>query len=207
MRLKIYCEIILKVCQNEKILAAAAFTWVKQGDFAAAVKLFKKAQQIDNNIDLNPKTEELDKNPQALAAMAFVYQGKELVRDGKVKEAIEAYKKALKINPDLEISAEDWNMLCWNGAINKQAQDVMFACENAVKLASQNEVAFAYRSRGVARALTGDKQGAIKDFGVYVNSVDDKNREKSRVEGWIKELQNNKNPFTEEVLEKLRRRR
>ncbi|MEL6164759.1 MAG: hypothetical protein AAFR37_13695 [Cyanobacteria bacterium J06628_3] len=63
----------------------------------------------------------------------------------------------------------------------------------------------AYRSRGVARALTGDTSGAIKDFKVYVNSVDDNS--KSRVQGWIKDLQNNKNPFTEEVLEKLRRRR
>jgi tetratricopeptide (TPR) repeat protein len=195
----------LKVCQNKEILTAAAFTLVKQGNFEAAVEKFKKAQQFDAKVDLNPETEELDNNPEVVAAMALIIKGKELVRDGKVKEAVSAYNKALKINPKLKISADDWQTLCWNGSLYNQAKDVMFACEKAVALASKDEVANSRRYRGVARALTGDTSGAIKDFESYVKSVDDDNRWKSRCEGWIKDLRNDKNPFTEEKLEELRR--
>ncbi|MEO1375604.1 MAG: hypothetical protein AAFW70_15075 [Cyanobacteria bacterium J06635_10] len=129
------------------------------------MEIFKKAQQFDANVDLNPKTEELDKNPEIAAVMALIIKGKEIiVRDGKVKEAISlhsmrfaiaVYNKALEINPKLKISADDWHTLCWHGAINKHAQDVMDACEGAVNLEPEN--GSFKRSRGVARALTDDR--------------------------------------------------
>ncbi|MGB6297463.1 MAG: CHAT domain-containing protein [Rivularia sp. (in: cyanobacteria)] len=191
----------LKVCQNKEILTAAASTLVRLGEklaeygnFEEAVEKFQQAKKWNRQLKINPE---------AKAAIAFVYQGKELVRDGKVKEAVAAYNKALKINPELKISADDWGSLCWHGAINNQVKDVMFACEKAVALTSKDEVA-SRRIRGVARALTGDTSGAIKDFEAYVKSVND-NRWKSQVEGWIKDLRNDKNPFTEEKLEEWRR--
>ena len=167
------------------------------GNFKAAVEKFRKANQWNSQLDIKPEEK---------AAIAFVVEGKELVRGGEMKEAIAAYNKALEMNHKLEISAEDWGSLCLYGAINKHAKDVMFACEKAVDVASKNEVVlYARGSRGIARALTGDRSGAIKDFEAFVKLDDDDNRGKSEVEGWLKELRNGKNPFTPEVLEKWRK--
>ena len=176
------------------------------GNFEEAVEKFKQAQQFDRNIDLNPETGKVDNNHKAvagkLAAPSLITQGKELVRDGKVKEAIAAYNKALKINPELKISAQDWNTLCWHGAINNQAKDIMDACNKAVELAPENEVI--RNNRGLARALTGDYNGATEDLKVFVKQTNNSNKYKSRAQRWIKDLRNGKNPFTPEVLEELR---
>ena len=79
----------------------------------------------------------------------------------------------------LEIDVENWGELCWFGSLNNQAQDVMFACEKAVKLTpNYGEIR---RYRGLARALTGNYQGAIEDFQVLVYSMEDEEK-KARVE-------------------------
>ena len=77
----------------------------------------------------------------------------------------------------------------------------MFACEKAVKL-KPNNLKFR-NSRGLARALTENYQGAIEDFQVLVESLKDED-EKARLEGWIETLKKGKNPFTSEVLEELK---
>ena len=191
--------------KKAKDLVGEGIELAQKGEVKAAVEKFKTAQEFDKNIDLNPETEELDKNPQAvaekLAAPSLITQGKELVRDGKVKEAIAAYNKALKINPDLQISADDWDTLCWHGAINKHAQDVMDACEEAVNLEPEN--GSFKRSRGVARALTGDYKGAAEDFEFFVKRTKD-DKAKSRNQGYVNDLKKCKNPFTPKRLEELR---
>ena len=96
---------------------------------------------------------------------------------------------------------ENWGELCWFGSLNNQAKDVMFACEKAVKLKPNDETIRKYR--GLATALTGNYQGAIEDFQVLVESMEDE-EEKARVESWIKTLKKGENPFTSEVLEELR---
>ncbi len=183
----------------------------KKGDFKEAVEKFTKAQQFDANIDLNPETEKLDNDPKVVAgklvAEYFVTQGRELFRIGEFKEAIAAFNKALEFNPDLQISALDWNTLCWFGSVYNHAGDAMFACEKAVAKAPEEgiiapEEGMIIHSRGLARSLTGDYKGAIEDFEVFVKQTDDD--EKSEVQSWINDLQNGKNPFTPEVLEELR---
>jgi WD40 repeat protein len=203
----------LKICQNKEIMKAAASTLVEEGEelakddnLEAAVEKLKKALQFDRNIDLDPKTQEIDNNPKVVAkkltAPYFVTQGKEFVRKGEVKEAIAAYNKASKINHSLQISAEDWNALCWFGAINNHAKDVMFACEKAIALAPENGSAI--DSRGLAKALSGDYKGAIEDFEVFVKwTYNDERR--GQHQSWIDDLRNGKNPFTPGVLEKLRK--
>ena len=86
------------------------------------------------------------------------------------------------------------------GSLNNQAQDVIFACEKAVKLKS-NDGRFR-RYRGLATALTGNYQGAIEDFQVLVESIKDEEN-KAKVEGWIETLKKGENPFTSEVLKEL----
>lgn len=81
----------------------------------------------------------------------------------------------------------------------------MFACENYVNLASDNEEkALSRATRGVARALTGDFAGAIADFEAYVPFEDEPEEYRVQREQWIKELKEGKNPFTDEVLEELK---
>ena len=57
--------------------------------------------------------------------------------------------------------------------------------------------------RGLARALTGDIEGAIIDFQVYVEWTSNK-EEKTQRQEWIKALQAGENPFTDELLKELR---
>ncbi|AKG21185.1 AAA-like domain-containing protein [Calothrix sp. 336/3] len=118
-----------------------------------------------------------------------------------IKNAITAYQQAQKLDAKVEIDANSWNNLCKQGSLYELAKDVMFACENAVKLAPDN--GSIRDSRGLARALTGDYQGAIPDFEAFITQTDDK-KIKAQRQGWVKTLRQGKNPFTKEVLEKLR---
>ena len=79
---------------------------------------------------------------------------------------------------------------------------VLFACEQAVQLAPDNA---GYRdSRGLARALTGNTQGAIEDFQAFVNSPEFDEQFRNKRKQWIELLKKGKNPFTDEVLEDLK---
>ncbi len=100
----------------------------------------------------------------------------------------------------MEIDADSWADICWYGSLRKQAADVMFVCEKAVQLAPNDGSIRA--SRGLARALTGNTQGAIEDFEAFIAQTDDKER-KSQRQRWVKDLRAGKNPFTDEELKKL----
>jgi hypothetical protein len=72
------------------------------------------------------------------------------------------------IDPAL-VSAIDWNNVCWQGSAQGIAREVMPACEKAVNMGPTN---VSYRdSRGLARALTGDTEGAIADFQAFLDSA------------------------------------
>jgi regulator of sirC expression with transglutaminase-like and TPR domain len=78
----------------------------------------------------------------------------------------------------------------------------MEACEQAV--AFDPEDGGIRDSRGLARALTGAIEEAIEDFQAFVDWTDDEEKKVQR-QRWIDGLRAGKNPFTPEVLEKLRR--
>ena len=96
----------------------------------------------------------------------------------------------------------NWLKLCEFGSGNNQAQDVMFACEKAVKLNPNDS--YTQSIRGLARALTGDYQGAIDDLKVFVDDIKTK-KNKARFEGWIETLKKRENPFTNDVLKELKK--
>ncbi|WDD33287.1 hypothetical protein PQG02_02465 [Nostoc sp. UHCC 0926] len=54
----------------------------------------------------------------------------------------------------------------------------------------------------MARALTGNTQGAIEDFEAYIAQSDDKDSKAQR-QRWVKDLRAGKNPFTDAELKKL----
>ncbi len=114
-----------KVEEGEKL--------AKQGKVTEAIAAYKETQQLDPEIDLDPETEAIDKEPKTialeLAAPAKVEEGEKLAKFGKVEEAIAAYQQAQKLDPNLKISAQSWNTLCWFGSLHRSATEVMFACE------------------------------------------------------------------------------
>ncbi|MEM9507629.1 MAG: hypothetical protein AAGA16_08060, partial [Cyanobacteria bacterium P01_E01_bin.35] len=59
-------------------------------------------------------------------------------------------------------------------------------------------------SRGLAKALTGNTQGAVKDFQTYVNSPESNQESRNRRKQWIESLSTGQNPFTDDVLEELK---
>ena len=114
--------------------------------------------------------------------------------------AITLYQEAQKLAPSLKISATSWNDLCWYGSLHGNAAEVIFACEKGVALEPDNDN---YRdSRGLARVLTGNTQGAIEDFQAFVDSTDDDEQRLQR-QRWIDALRAGKNPFTEEEIKSL----
>jgi WD40 repeat protein len=101
--------------------------------------------------------------------------------------------------------ARSSNNVCWYGSLNGYAETVMPACDYATANAPGSPN---YRdSRGVARALTGDFEGAIADFQSFVEwtqlyggyDADGTLREK-----WITQLTAGQNPFDADTLAALR---
>jgi len=67
-----------------------------------------------------------------------VTKGETLLEEDKFKEALSHYQKAQQFDPNLQISADSWNNLCWDGSLNRFEVEVIFACDQAVKLAPQD---------------------------------------------------------------------
>jgi WD40 repeat protein len=172
----------------------------EQQDVNTAIKKFKQAKRLDPDYQLTS----LETEAKKLAAPGLVTQGETLLEEDKIKEALSYYQKAQQFDPNLQILAESWNSLCFYGSLNRFEVEVMFACDKAVKLAPQESKARYQANRGIAKALTGDKTGAIEDLEAYVNSSDISDEYQDKWQGWIQELEAGKNPFTDEVLQDLR---
>ena len=202
-----------KTCDNLPLHPSFLGEGVKlaqEGKIPEAIFIYKRAKKLEPGIDLNPNTENIEQNPRQVANQFFaptkLQQGETLAKEGKISEAVTAYKKAQKLDSELKIKAESWNLLCRFGSIFRQAKRVIFACEQALELAPDAKSKASYLdSRGLARALTGDKEGAIADFKAYVNSPDKSEEDKNQRKQWIKALEQRKNPFTDELLKELKK--
>jgi hypothetical protein len=94
------------------------------------------------------------------------------------------------------------NDLCWHGSVAGFASTVLNACELAVRYSNGST---GHRdSRGLARALTGNRRGAIEDFEAFVadrNHSEERRRERVQ---WIADLKAGRNPFDKATLERIR---
>ncbi|MEQ8974915.1 MAG: caspase family protein [Coleofasciculus sp. C1-SOL-03] len=185
-----------KVEEGEKL--------ARQGKIQEAIASYTQALNFDPDIDLNPDTEDKDNEPKAVAhkfaAPGKVEEGKELALEGKIKEAIASYTQAQKLAPNLEISEIALDTLCWRGTLHGHTADVMSFCDKGVEMYPQ--YGSIRESRGLARARTGNIEGAIEDFQSAIKLTDN-DEIKSRSQRWIDELRAGKNPFTPEELERL----
>jgi WD40 repeat protein len=95
------------------------------------------------------------------------------------------------------------NELCWQGSLNGFAAEVLPACDEAVTVARPELEAANRDSRGLARALTGDFNGAVEDFKAFVEWSKQHGLYETvgvQREGWIELINQGQNPFTPEVL-------
>ena len=147
---------------------------------------------------------ELAQQPKFVAAVALS-RGYRFVEKGDVNAALAAYQEAQTLDADMEISANFWNHLCWEGCLHHRAADVLFAGENAVQLEPDNGACL--DTRGLARGLTGDIAGAIEDFQrvLDISTFDESEAETQQRQDWLDALRRGENPFTPEELEKLRK--
>jgi hypothetical protein len=109
------------------------------------------------------------------------------------------------IEPGLDISASDWNKLCYYGNLLGYPNEVMDACDRAVEL--NPESAGIKESSGLARALKGDYPGEIKDISVYIEWLEKNSRSQYEIrmqKHWVAEWKSGQNPFNEATLMELR---
>jgi tetratricopeptide (TPR) repeat protein len=143
------------------------------------------------------------------AAQKLVQQGAEYASQDLIDQALTALYLAENLDPLLDpTQASDlvvaYNMVCWMGSLGGRAEAVLPFCQRAVDLEPGH--GGIRDSRGLARALTGDLEGAVEDFEFYVEWVQDRRPidmiEKRRT--WIEALEVGRNPFDKETLEALR---
>jgi WD40 repeat protein len=141
---------------------------------------------------------------------AVLAQAKDYSLTGRTEDARLAYTQAVQMAREVEDSGTN-NSICWFGSLDGFAELVLPAGERAVELAPDN---FHYRdTRGLARALTGDRRGAAEDFKSFVQRSREEDErlklnrwEKPREqrEAWIRQLRAGQNPFDEATLKAIR---
>lgn len=171
----------------------------------AAIIISAIAYYINLEIITAMATDPILETHQSLEALGMIERGNLFAQHGMIEEAISAYAEAEIIEPEINISASDWNNLCWYGSLWGYAEDVLSACNRAVELAPED--AGIVDSRGLARALTGDYAGAIEDFTVYGEWLEKSGEyeyDKELRTFWISELKSGRNPIDEATLMELR---
>jgi len=145
---------------------------------------------------------ELAREP-GFAAAVVLSKGIRFAEQAEIRDAIDAYSEAQTIDPTIEVSDDSWNILCKMGSLYGYAADVLFAGEKAISLSPDHK---GYQdSRGLARALTGDLDGALTDFQSVLDSNNSSSGlDKARRERWVAALQAGENPFTPKELDALR---
>jgi WD40 repeat protein len=162
--------------------------YVEQGDTAVAKLLFRKALKINPSLGVNVPAElELS---EAIAAL----------NQNNIKLAFQKYQKSIALNSQLNISVDNLDKFCRKAALNQFAKEILPVCDTAVKLAPED--GGIRESRALARALTGNFNGAVEDFQKYVEWSNDEEAIAKRKD-WIKSLKVGKNPLTPAELKRL----
>ena len=137
------------------------------------------------------------------AVSASVANGWRLAHQGKIPEALAEITRAAALDSTLGLWPTMWRMACWDGALAGQASAVLAVCDRAVDRTPADDAGYdsARRSRAIARALSGNLEGAAADLEATGASADDE----SSAGRWIAALRQGRNPFTPAVLETMRR--
>ncbi|SJM93055.1 hypothetical protein CRENPOLYSF2_3060001 [Crenothrix polyspora] len=190
-----------KTCDNLPIdsgLENKGKLLVREGKITEAITMIGLINNADPELKLDQKQTILK-----WEAPVRLEEAEQLLKSKKITEAISEFNQIDQMDNQL-ISAKSWNKLCWDAAVNGHAaQVVLNACEKAVRTATAVDNIWELQdSRGLARALTGNSQGAIEDFEVFILKTNDEKLKKQR-QAWVQALQAGQNPFTKEELATL----
>jgi tetratricopeptide (TPR) repeat protein len=173
----------------------------KAGNLSEALVLFKRISEIEPSATLDPiaEAERWERKGKLEKILA---SADKLREEKQYAEWIEMAGEAFELDPDA-IAHDTWNDVCWDGALDGQALAVMHACDRAVERADDDQIHYFRNSRGLARALTGNTQGAIEDFKFFIQHTDNA-EQKSQRQAWVGALKAGTNPFTPKLLQSLR---
>ena len=177
------------------------------GDVERAVARFREAIELDPSLKLNPIEHATQLYNDALGGNIYD-RVMAMAIEGDIDGAIAEVERTLMDHPSLDIPGTVWNRLCWSGSLVGRATDVLQACDRAI--ASIPESGNFRDSRGLARALTGDVQGAIEDFEFALEIWKTKNASEEHITSraaWVEALRQGKDPveiFDAATLEQLR---
>ncbi len=156
---------------------------------------FRQAQGLDAH-------RATDIVPEVAGGIAELLRGRD---SSVVDSALAVYREAVRWDNTFTPTAQTLNSLCWWGTLAGRWRDVASECETAVRLSPEN--GNIRDSRGLNRALNGDRAGAAADFQYFVTwSAQDTyyRRQRAKRIGWIPALRAGRNPFTAAVLAQLR---
>ncbi len=171
--------------------------------FAEAIDLYRQAISLDESLKFDP-----EKRAKYSAASSLDSQGDELTKQQKFAQALTTYQQAEIYNKG-QIATRQWANLCFQGSIYQQANLVISACKEAIdRITDDSDKFSAHQARGISKALTNDKPGAIADLEIAMklykstqSGTEEEQKPKiDRIQFWIVELRGDRNPFTDEVL-------
>ena len=138
-----------------------------------------------------------------LKATFMALRADTLARQGRLAEAIAKMDSALAIDSS-RVTNFNLNTVCWFGALQNFATQVLRYCERAVRLdPSRTSIV---DSRGVARALSGNVPGAIQDFRAFTADTGNAATSRTQRRAWAEALQAGTPPaqvFSEAVRTEL----
>ncbi len=120
---------------------------------------------------------------------------------GDASQAVESVRFAVHLANTSSSSALA-NNVCWWGTLYELAEGVYESCDMAVRRAPDRA---AYRdSRAVARAVTGNLEGAAEDLETFLADPDIDESTRAQRQAWLHELEQGRNPIDLETLIELR---
>lgn len=127
-----------------------------------------------------------------------------LRRSGQPEAQLAVYDAAVERFPDHSLAHSH---RCWYGTLFADPRTVMRSCDRAIEI-SEGSSGSAFARRAVARALTGDRPGAIADLEAALAIWDERDfrgRTYDTRAEWLAALRAGADPFDAETLERLRR--
>jgi hypothetical protein len=134
-------------------------------------------------------------------ALCRMMEGRYLLDERRVIEAISAFSEAEAIDPSLVIPAWHWGRLCEIGSLWELATEVMTGCERAVALEPENGEW--RRVHALALTLSGNTEEAIPELQRYLD-WEPRNDIRAEHVKWFDALLAGRNPFMPEELSNLR---